>query len=84
MTPGLAVAAGGQVAFRAPGVLPGASVVAVGAVLLFLLSLVSWCSLMVLFGCTQGCLVPCVLLCFSRSRARLVCVLQRDAIVGHA
>ena len=43
--------------------LPGASVVAVGAVLLLLLSLVSWCSLMFLFGCTRGCWVPCVLLC---------------------
>ena len=36
VTPGLAVAAGGQVAFRAPGGLPGASVMAVGAVLLLL------------------------------------------------
>ena len=53
---------------------PGASVVAVGAVLLVLLSLVSGCSLMPLFGCTQGWLVPCVLLCFRRSRARWVVV----------
>ena len=30
VTPGLAVAAGGQVAFRAPGVSPKRSVVAVG------------------------------------------------------
>ena len=47
---------------------PGASIVAVGAVLLLLLSLVSGCSLMFLFGCTQGCWVPCVLLCFQRPR----------------
>ena len=52
--------------------LPGASVVAVGAVLLLLLSLVSGCSLMPLFGCTQGCLVPCVSLCLRRSHARWV------------
>ena len=54
---------------RGPGIisgaggLPGASVVAAGAVLLLLLSLVSGCSLMLLFGCTQSCLVPCVLIC---------------------
>ena len=42
--------------------LPGASVVAVGAVLPLLLSLVSGCSLMLLFGCVLGCWVPCVLL----------------------
>ena len=50
--------------------LTGASVVAVGVVLLLLLSLVSGYDLMFVFGCTQGCLVPCVLLCFRRSRAR--------------
>ena len=54
------------------GGLPGASVVAVGAALLLLPSLVSGCSVMPLFSCTQGCLVPCVLLCFRRSRARCV------------
>ena len=41
----------------------GASVVAVGAALLLFLSSVSGCSLMPLFGCSQGCWVPCVLLC---------------------
>ena len=45
------------------GGLPGASVVAVGAVLLLLLSPVSGCSPMLLCGCTQGCWVPCLLLC---------------------
>ena len=54
------------------GGLPGASVVAVGAVPLLLLSLVSGCSLMLLLGCTRGCLVLCVLLCFRRSHARWV------------
>ena len=34
--PGLAAAAGGQVAFRAPGGFPGASVVVMGAVLVLL------------------------------------------------
>ena len=51
--PGLA-AAGGQVACRAPGGLPGASVVTVGAVLLLLLSLVSGCSLMLLIRLHSG------------------------------
>ena len=51
--PGLAAAAGGQVAFRAPG-LPGASVVAVGAVLLLLLSLVSGSGLMLLLQLHLG------------------------------
>ena len=45
---------------------------ALGVVLLLLLSLVSGCGLMLLFGCTQGYLVPCVLLRFRRSRARWV------------
>ena len=52
--PGLAAAAGGQIAFRAPGGLPGASVVAVGAVLWLLLSLVSGCGLMLLIGLQLG------------------------------
>ena len=46
--PGLAAAAWGQVASGAPGALHGASVVAVGAVLLLLLSLVSGSGLMLL------------------------------------
>ena len=54
MPPGLAAAAGGQVAFRAPGGLPGASVVAVGAVLLLLLSLVSGSGLMLLLWLHLG------------------------------
>ena len=54
MPPGLAAAAGGQVAFRAPGGLPGASVVAVSAVLLLLLSLVSGSGLMLLLWLHLG------------------------------
>ena len=54
------------------GGLPGASVEAVGAALLLLLPLLSGHSLMFLFGCTQGCLVPCVLLCTHRSPAHRV------------
>ena len=50
------------------GGLPSASVVPVGAVLLLLLFMVSGCSLMFLFGCTRGCWVPCVLLCFRCAR----------------
>ena len=46
--PGLAAVAGRQVAFRASEGLPGASVVAEGAVLLLLLSLVSGSGLMLL------------------------------------
>ena len=66
MPPGLA-AAGGQVAFRAPGGLPGASVVAVGAVLLLLLSLVSGSGLMLLLWLHPGLFdVVCVLLCSRR------------------
>ena len=42
------------------GGLPGATVVAVGAVLLLLLSLVSGFSLMFFSGCSQGCLVQCI------------------------
>ena len=63
------------------GGLPGASVVAVGTVLLLLLSLVSGCSLMLLLGCTQGCWVPCVLPCFCRPRARWV-FLRRRRLFG--
>ena len=48
------VGIGGQVAFRAPRGLPGASVVAVGAVLLLLLSLVSGCGLMLLLWLHSG------------------------------
>ena len=63
VTPGLAVADRCQVAFRVLGVCP--------APRLWLYALCSccffpWCpgrSLMLLFGCTQGCWVPCVLLC---------------------
>ena len=46
--------AGGQVAFRAPGSLPGASVAAVGVVLLLLLSLVSGCGLVLLIRWHSG------------------------------
>ena len=52
--PRLAAAAAGQVAFRAPGFLPGASVAAVGAVLLLLLSLVSGSGLMLLIWLQLG------------------------------
>ena len=44
----------GQVAFRAPGALPNAPVVAVGAVHLLLLSLVSGCGLMLLLWLHSG------------------------------
>ena len=47
-------AAGGQVAFRAPGGLPGAPVVSVGAVLLLFLSLMSGCGLMLLIRLQSG------------------------------
>ena len=52
--PGLAAAAGGQVTFRAPGGFPGASVVAVGAVLLLLLSLLSGSGVMLLLWLHLG------------------------------
>ena len=70
--PGLAAAAGGHVAFRAQGGLPGASVEAVGALLLMLLP---WCQGAVscfCFGCTWGCLMLCVLLCSRRLSAHSV------------
>ena len=54
MPPGLAAAAGGQVAFRAPGGLPGASVVAVGAVILLLFPLMSGYGLMLLIRLHSG------------------------------
>ena len=62
VTPGLAAAAGGQVAFRAPGVCPAPP--------LWLWAQCScyffpWCQGVVscfLFGCTEGCLVLCVAL----------------------
>ena len=48
--------------FSSAGGLPGASIAAVGAVLLLLLSLVSGYSLMLFVGCTWGCWVQCVAL----------------------
>ena len=54
MPQGLAAAAGGQVAFRATGGLPGASVLAVGAVLLLLLSLLSKSGVMLLLWLHLG------------------------------
>ena len=72
VTPGLAVAAGGQVVSRAPGVCPAPP--------LWLWAQCSccffpWCQGVVscfLFGCTQGCWLPCVLLCFRCSCVRWV------------
>ena len=68
VTPGLAAAAVGQVAFRAPGVLPAPPLWALCSFCFF-----PWCQGVVscfLFGCTQGCSVLCV--GFRRSSARWV------------
>ena len=67
------VAAGGQVAFRAP-VFPGASVVAEGVVLLLLLCLVSGCSLM-LFVRLRLVLLGAVCCFFSATPVRVGCFL---------
>ena len=72
MPPGLAAAAGGQVAFRAPGGLPSASVVAVGAMLLLLLFLLSGSGVMLLLWLHLGLLMLCGLLCSRRLSAHSV------------
>ena len=60
--PGLELAAGGQVAFRRRG-FARRLCCGCGCCAPVAFSLVSGCSLMLLFSCTQGCWVPCVLLC---------------------
>ena len=81
MPPGLAAAAGGQVALLVPGGLPGASAVAVGAVLFSLLSLVSGCGLMLLIRLQSGLFGGvCVALI---PPPQCVRELQRDAVVVH-
>ena len=73
---------------RGPGSISGArglpcsSVVAVGAVLLWLLSLVPRCSIALLFGCTQGCWVLCVLLCLFPPPPCALCFSCRHRLFG--